>query len=250
MVDIGKLKGNKKWGALEQLAKYFEENEDLLNLDGWFNAKRQVNINGIEKPFPYMVFITFGSILKFDYLVEPFEKVAWFLPFKYKGCSFAFSHEKFGLKILSYDDKSNHEIERDMLIQVIKMIKIADELLEPIATEQVEKGNITIENQFHKFNERYLFFRKKANEVFQNDNVPVINGEIGLASFLNNRSQRTKEGFYYGQAMLDAYFSFLEHLCVLLLPMNGYDRNVIAISNFMTANWIGKYKQIFNIDDL
>lgn len=48
-------------------------------------------------------------------------------------------------------------------------------------------------------------------------------------------------------AMIDAYFSRLEHFLVLALPFVGYKRDSDDLSQFIGSLWSDKFRRIFEI---
>lgn len=59
--------------------------------------------------------------------------------------------------------------------------------------------------------------------------------------------QGEREDFYYKVAMIDAYFSRLEHLLVLLLPFTNFTAAGEALLKFIGTNGDGKFKTISDI---
>jgi hypothetical protein len=57
-----------------------------------------------------------------------------------------------------------------------------------------------------------------------------------------------RQGFYYALAMIDAFFSRLEHLLIIVLPFIGFDPKKQSLSYMMSANWTDKYKRVFDLD--
>lgn len=54
------------------------------------------------------------------------------------------------------------------------------------------------------------------------------------------------EGFYNTKAMLEAYFSFHEHLLVLLF---AFQKSEVSLKDFIELTWQDKFKIIFDIKD-
>lgn len=167
-------------------------------LTGAWAINREVIIPEEIKPLPYTVFITLCKLAGYGYFGRE-EKVAWAIPVTYKGVPFLLAHRKSGFKVSSTGspDRSD-ELATEMIGQLNRAIGIADRLMEEEIKGRVRAGKVTVINKYHVLREMYRFFRGKADASFA--------------------AAATREGFYYAVAMLDAFFSLLEHVLILLLP--------------------------------
>ncbi len=124
--------------------------------------------------------------------------------------------------------------------------------MQPYADKQVKAGNVTVVNSYHKLNMMYRFFRRKAKESFRRASrapTSLEPGKTGLiAPLMNWRGQHEREGAYYSAAMIDAFFSRLEHVLVLILPFVGFDPVHQDLVAFISSAWSDKFKRIFDIE--
>ena len=199
------------------------------------------------KPMSYMVYICFVVILGYKFWGQE-EKVAWTIPFTYKGEAFIATHRKLGFRICAAKETSKAgPLVLEMLLKLKNMIRLADGIVEPIIKEQVAFCNCTILNKYSDFMSRYEFFREKADSTFKTPPPPrrldEPLGEVpSIWSFKNNI---LREGFYYTQAMLDAYFSYLEHVLVLLVSFEpDFDRERDSLDSIIFSDWTSKYNRI------
>ncbi|MEW6228684.1 MAG: hypothetical protein AB1700_11485 [Bacillota bacterium] len=212
---------------------------------GW----ERVSSGELELPPAYTVFVLFVQMLKYGYWGKG-EKVAWTIPFKYKGERYVVSYEKFGLRIRTPSKgDSKRTMNQEMVIRLNRAAAIAERLLEPLVKVQVSRGNVSVQNKYHLFNDQYRFFREKAKSAFQSPPPPpkVISrsGDGKPTGWEYAPFQPIREGFFYTQAMLDGYFSLLEHILVLLLPFCDYDPAQDDITSLMSSDWTTKYNRIF-----
>jgi len=191
------------------------------------------------------------KLLQFKYGGR-YEKVAWTIPVKYKEVEFLLGYRKFGLDIRSATNpKSVQEIAIEMVNKLNKGVSIADKLLEPFAKEQLKNKNITVANNFHALNARYLFFRNKAEKSFASSPPKrkiIKRDKTGEPVAWESHPYKPQlEGSYYTIAMMDAFFSKLEHILTLILPFAFDKIDKIDLVSFIGLTWSEKFKQVFNV---
>ncbi|MCL4410678.1 MAG: hypothetical protein M1356_10305 [Gammaproteobacteria bacterium] len=215
----------------------------------WGNSGERCSIEARQFPVPNLLLYLLHGICEFP-LGYRGDKTHWIVPFTYKGTDYAISHEKFGLRF--YVARSSEAKPKEVLGKLQKALESAEKhLLSDFASEQIEKGNITISNQFNRLDSQYCYFREKAESAYS----PKTNeggGEdavVGLASILNMQFEASRDGVYNALAMIDAYFSRLEHFLVLALPLVGYDRKQENLAEFVGLIWSEKLRRVLNISE-
>src|SRR5262249_2413038 len=112
-------------------------------------------------------------------------------------------------------------------------------------------GNVTIENQYHRFDGAYRFFREKARGAYDTPtplpHVTQRDGRGRPVAWSCEPWRSEIEGGYLAGAMVGAYFSRLEHLLVLVLPLLGFDPSGGALVRFVAATWDQKWRQVFDL---
>lgn len=180
----------------------------------------------------------------------PFEKTAWVVFGEYDGWQFSVAHQKFGLR-LYVEGGAPPELEREIARRIRAAVTVCERYLEPIAQAQAANGNITIDNHFHRFDGAYHFFRDSALKAYTRaPQDPVVHrrdehGRPTCTSWSPWEGQQ--EGGYLAAAMLDAYFSRLEHILILLLPFAEFDVGRDSVVEFACSNWARKFKRIFDV---
>ncbi len=137
-----------------------------------------------------------------------------------------------------------------MLVRLKQLIRMADKMIEPLVTKQIEDGNVTIVNSLALLTAQYDFFRKKAKQSFSKRTSARVlkkNGEAKAVARLNSNFKFELEGSYYAAAMIDAYFSRLEHLLVVVLPFAGFDPKNDNLQRIIGSFWSDKYKRVLDI---
>lgn len=234
----------KDWNNFEQCTK------DIIPPQGFTDKKfRRVDKNtvalwGEKMPPNYMVFFMFVHLKKFDYVYQPIEKVLWEIPFQYENCLFYFTVRKFGFYLISGTE--NPDLIKRLLRKINNVIKIIDRMISPLLKEVVNKGDITFENQGGFLFQRYLYFKSKASESYATKDIESKDIHQVISN-LNYQVKTKREGFFNTQAMLDAYFSYQEHLLILLLPFSEFDKEKENISKIIAGNWSEKFKRVLNV---
>ncbi|KAB2878616.1 hypothetical protein F9K33_12540 [bacterium] len=257
---------NKKLKTIQKYFDFFTKNfePDPAPKPVWVdfgNGRRMLQEYRIALPenirvrHPYIVFIIFVYLKKFQFM-GPWEKVAWEIPLKYKGTPLILTHRKFGFEIISYLE--NETITKrgiEAVTNIHKATQYAEILIEPHIRSLVQTGHITLDNGYRNIRNRYIFLRENASREYSQANgiKKIFEPEQGIGLEENiksyNRFIRTiNAGHYYMIAMLDAYFSLLEHTLVLLLPfLKNIDPEQVNLEDFIGKNWKEKYKVILPI---
>ncbi len=260
-VDIAFKSGGRKLADsefLRELAKAAERGDKLREAllfamkdfepyNGDFLMNQEARLSMPNFPPADMVFLTFVNLCGHTYAGR-FEKVAWSIAFTYKSVPFAFSLQKFGLRLYHGKDASpTQELCEEMIRALSKAMVIIAKLMEPVVAAQVSAGNVTIANSFPQLNNMYGYFRKQAKEHFE-VKPPNSDGPQNLGALLSAAMLRDSAAGFNTVAMIDAYFSRLEHLLVILLAFCGYERDKHDLIRIVSGFWSDKYKTIFNLE--
>lgn len=128
----------------------------------------------------------------------------------------AISFEKFGI-CFYVDEESRALINPDEIIgKLQKTIKVAEKhILTLIAKEQIGNANVTIVNQFYRLNSLYKYFRGRAAECYDLlEKVDKLKDKNDFVRVYNVNFNTKTEGAYNCLAMIDAFFSRLEHFLI------------------------------------
>jgi hypothetical protein len=94
----------------------------------------------------------------------------------------------------------------------------------------------------------YMYFRNKACEALRpRVERPKVEGIADLSRSLNATGYLPWEGFYNTVAMIDAYFSLLEHLFVMMLGWADYRPESDDLLEYIGAGWSDKCQRLFHI---
>jgi hypothetical protein len=221
--------------------------KDFSPYVGEFLYNSKCHIESPNLPPSDMIFLTFVGVCEYSHAGRS-EKVAWSVAFTYKSIPFAFSLEKFGLRLYRHKNFAPAaNLPEEMLRVLAKGMSIVSKLCEPLVLEQVTSGNVTIANSFLQLDNMYSYFREQAKKNFTSKPKPSKPKIEDLAKLLTARYQKRAAGNYNANSMIDAYFSRLEHLLILLLPFVNYDRTKHDLVYLMGAVWSEKFKAVFDV---
>jgi len=150
--DIEKIR-RKVIKALDNISPVNEntyaEKEFLFKAKGALNHK--------QLPPYYLLYFLFVDLLKYKNL-GTFEKVAWTIPFDYKGKAYLIEHTKFGV----YLNAHNPIEEKREIQEILERINIAIEIAKPyfkyVANNAIDGNKINIKNNSAKLYNRYIYF--------------------------------------------------------------------------------------------
>lgn len=193
-------------------------------------------------PVPELILYTLRDVLGWQWHGRG-EKVRWTVYGSVGGEFVSFQLAKFGLR---FSRSHSTEMENSRVLrQLGAAIKIVEKNIRPQAKHLIEQGKFTMVNRFIEFTDRYAFFRKKADASFKTaDNPPNFEEAsgaegvfAGLAGFFNHKHEHFTSGFYNSVAMIDCYFSGLEHRLLLMRAFSGVPLGLGGFREFMEMSW-------------
>jgi len=204
-------------------------------------------------PVPELVLFALRNMLGFPWS-GPWEKVRWTVYATVDGEPFAFALQKFGFRILTRSEVPPKLLKR-VTGQLSGSLKLLEPLLKIYAEEQIADGNLTLENRIGLYDGRYTYFRELADQAFafkpkvrkarrkkSDGNVGVL---AGVTEQMNQMANAEHRGFFASGAMVDAWFSRLEHRMLLLRAFLGKPMARGAFTTFLAARWDDRLVALF-----
>jgi hypothetical protein len=199
-------------------------------------------------PVPELVLIVLRDIMGFPWS-GPGEKVRWSVYCTFKGEPLALELRKSGFTVC-HAQGSPIDL-KVVLGKLKKAVRASEDILKKMADHQAEEGNVTVANRFHDFDGRYRFFRENADAAYVTSDPPLTPSGFDMKgkpiSWVGVFMKGPREGPYYTAAMIDAFFSRLEHVLVLVLPFTHFDPTGNALRRFISSTWDDKFKRVFDI---
>jgi hypothetical protein len=206
--------------------------------------------NREDFPVPELLLLLLRNVMGFQWSGHG-EKVRWAIHFNFNDEPMRIELAKFGLRIAHRKD-SVADINR-LVGQLQSALRRVEKHVMPLIDQAIKGGDATIANRSHEFRRRYEFFRKHADSSFKKAERPVrsnsksANSEEpqSITTLLEDFGQSMKlkhEGFYYSVAMIDAYFSYLEHRVTLLRAFTGKPLVEGQLETILGAKWDAKLR--------
>lgn len=213
-------------------------------------------------PIPELIFIAL-RLLGFAWL-GPEEKCRWTVEFSYLERPAAVSLKKFGFTITIDRTLTSSETKR-LEGQLRKAAQTVEKWLEPQAEAEILEGNFLIANRYAEFDARYRFFREPAEASFSKSRKSPRRSKrsraaasregqssaeslpFSIAGDLNHLMRHRQIGFFNSTAMVDAYFSRLEHQTILLIAFMP-SPSTEPVSLRMSKKWDEKLKDVFEVE--
>lgn len=187
------------------------------------------------------------------------EKVLWTVRGTIDGQRVAFERQKFGFTIFLPKDRA------DLKARVEGQLRAAlgevETYLSEFAEAQVEAGEVVIANHFSEFEDRYRFHRQLADAAHRfklepHDDIVGAQGDAAthsgfisrdITQRMNRMATVQREAFFHCTAMIDAYFSCLEHRLVLLRAFTGRPFGPGEVLKLLKMRWGDKLKDVLGL---
>lgn len=179
------------------------------------------------------------------------EKRAWLTTFEYKGIPCSLGLYKFGMRLFVGIDTDDADTLADEIVKRIdQAIRVAEgDILTDFAEAQMQAGNVTVQNQYGTFHGLYWHFRDRLPDAESPDEVDDAEHIDRLVRRMNAALARQSDHFYASVALVNAYFSLLEHLLVLLWPFVSYRPGVDDVESMIKSRWSDKFKTVFAVEN-
>lgn len=201
-------------------------------------------------PVPEVVLYVLRNILGWQWSGNG-DKVRWSVYGSVDGEPIVFELQKFGFTLLS-----NNTLNTMRIIGPLKSaVKAAEKHLKALIEQQITQNDVLIANYFSEFTSRYRFFRDLADHSYRRAKRKPraklkehTEGTFSIISeSLNAHHQKmllATEGFYYSVAMVDCYFSALEHRLTLLRAFTGKAMTTDGLRSFLSKKWDAKLTEV------
>lgn len=218
-----------------------------------FNAKR--SDAGRKLAPAYLVYFLLVDLLGFKDLGR-FEKLAWSIPIDLNGTAFLVEHRKFGVGVFAANLPAQEQQAEEITQRINKAIKIAQPYFEWVASEAVSRSELNIINNHHRLFQRFSYFLKahktkiarakvlEKKRVVKKRTLPH-GGEI----FSVPSQAVRQDAQWLALAAIDAFFSWTEHIFVLIAVLNGTCKSGKEVADLALSDWQIKYKSALDLAD-
>lgn len=210
-----------------------------------FSAQRTDAGRGL--PPYYLVYFLLVDLLEFRDLGR-FEKLAWSVPIDYNGKAFLIEHRKLGLGIFVEDPALHEKAAAEVAIRIHKAVKVARPYFEWRAETAVAGSKLNVKNHTDELGERFKYFLSEYRSVVDS----IRSEEERLSEWNISFSERytlTERATWLAGAVIDAFFSFTEHVFIHLAILQGKISTGNEVASLAGADWAAKFKAVFDLKD-
>lgn len=181
------------------------------------------------------------------------DKTAWEVGFSYRDLTCTLALMKFGLRLYlpaeAVDsDAAGQKLAKEVIGKLGKAGGLIEkEVLAPLAEEQLAGGNVTIVNQIGWLRGMYRYLRSHAEASFAKGGAKTGTDEKDPFPLISEQFRRDRNAGFNALAAINAYFSVLEHILVLVLPFVDFDPREGRLSEFVGKRWGDKFKAVFDL---
>jgi hypothetical protein len=198
-------------------------------------------------PVPELALFVLRDLMEFK-SYGPSEKLRWTVVCAFQGYPCTFELRKSGFTAFVGGDKRHLQL---ALGALRKAMKLADRVLQKHAHRQAALGNVALANRFADFDCRYRYFREQAAIAYASPDPPATpmgwNAKGEPTAWVSSFMKGAREGNWLASAMVDAFYSRLEHEMVLLLAFTSFDPGNGELVRIIRADWDDKFKAHFDI---
>jgi hypothetical protein len=234
----------------QPLRDFASNNEDRQGFARSPRLSRRYEISSEQMPVPLLISMAIKLLLGCENLGRT-EKLNWEYPFLFRGVQCSISFEKFGLRLYVEERPEGREVDEAGVLEIQKKLSAASRMMEKnllslLCKEAVTAGKVTIPNLYYKLRHMYEYFRNLAEAAYAGEGALAQRAEESgkgtlLAGSLTKFMAIRREGLYATLAMVNSYFSLLEHLLVLSLPSTDFDPSKESFADFIGLRLFDKY---------
>jgi hypothetical protein len=178
------------------------------------------------------------------------DKIRWRYGFTVDGVACALASTKWGLRLNLDGAAGDGDTAQQLAERVIDKLAAAQRVvnksvLRPQLDSQIQTGNVTITNQYGSLRGGYEFFREGARRAYAG------HGRLAPDNFLVDliAGSGSQEGWWNALAMVQAYFSLLEHVLIGCLPFTSFDPTTEDLVSVIEDPLKKKMKRVMNTDN-
>lgn len=221
-----------------------------------FLSKASRTNAGRELPPYYLVYFLLHDLLGFKDLGRA-EKVSWSLPIDYNGKAFVIEHRKFGLGVFAYDLERDESDAKEVTKAIQKAVKVAKPYYEWLASEAVSKSNLNVKNNCAELFGRYeyllsLYDNTQKEAIARKDEVNIQEKKTEHGTFTTYEHpyfQLRKNANWLAMSVIEAFFSWTEHLFVHLAIVARGMSDGNSVANLAATDWQDKFAAALDISE-
>jgi hypothetical protein len=223
--------------------------------DTLFSATR--SRAGEMLPEYFLVYFLLVDLLGFRNLGK-FEKLAWSVPIDFDGKAYLIEHRKFGVGIFVQDPEID-ELACERIVKLINQgVKTAKPFFDWLAEQAVSDSKLNVVNESRELFSRYQYFLKMYQNI--HDEAERRSEEKIVEEHTNSRGTKwtrtsfparelQKQSQWIGQAAIDAFFSWTEHVFIHIAILTGKAKTGSEVKRLAKSFWHVKFDSAFDRSD-
>lgn len=224
-----------------------------------------------QLPVPWLAHLVLVQVLGAEDLGIA-EKVRWRVAFRFDGVEAMLAHQKFGVRLYlghqSADTGPALVRPAEVVNKLNTVIRAVEaDSLAGVSRQRVNEANVTVMNQHARLRRAYGYFRSNAEELLAASTAPdtgvgtsedgtrldeLVVGPGAFTAMMAGPSRgwrRLEEGSFQAVAAINAYFSWLEHVLVLMHAFTRESPGNGRLRAHIGDKWGTKFRVIFSADD-
>jgi len=207
---------------------------------------------GDDLPPYFLVYFLLVDLLGFPNL-GAWEKLAWSVPVEFDGEPFLIDHRKFGVGVFARKSPTAEAKAGEIVSLIRSAVKKAEPFFTRLAERAVSGSALNVVNRSRNLFEHFEFYleeyKKKVSEASaQSDDgfqLPPVFTKI--SDFYCPTYKRRLESGWLGLAVIDAFFSWTEHIFIHLAILKGHLTTGAQVAKIAEGNWSDKFKKALDL---
>src|SRR5207245_6837512 len=196
----------------------------------------------------YLIYFLFVDLLGFPNYGRA-EKVAWGIPFDYEGNAFLIAHHKFGIRLTAQESPTTEAEAAEVVCLIRKGVNKAEPFFRWLADRAVSGAALNVVNRSRNLFERFEFYLEEYKKKVGQANAESDEGfqiprvYTKLSDFYLPPYKRWLESGWLGLAVIDAFFSWTEHIFIHLAILKGHLTMGAQVAELAKGDWSQKFKE-------
>jgi hypothetical protein len=218
----------------------------------WGGARTEA---GRELPPYYLVYFLLADLLNFPRSGMD-EKVAWSIPVDFNGFAATIEHRKLGLGVFSSKTPEDEAAAAEIVAAVKRGVGAARRYFDHLAAHALTGSRLNVSNNSRWLFGRYTYLRDLFKEktasvqnpslydVEETDLILDSGSKVKHFAFSYSDSEEAK---WVGIAAIEAFFSWTEHVLILIGILLGKLKTGVDVSAMADNKWSEKVKVIIDL---
>lgn len=208
-------------------------------------------------PEYYLVYFLLVELLGFRDLGK-FEKLAWSVPIDFNGKAYLIEHRKFGIGVFVQDRETDEPACAEIVKLICQGVKVAKPFFDWLAEQAVYDSKLNVVNESRELFSRYQYFHQTYqdihNEAERRSEERIVQEHTGSGggrwtTITIPAYELRKKSQWIGQAAIDAFFSWTEHVFIHIAILTGKVKSGSEVQKLAKSFWHVKFDSALDRND-